>query len=408
MRILLINEVCGHTSTGRICGEIADRYADDGHDVKIAYGRSAFVPKQYKKYAVRIGNTWDVSFHALKTRIFDMHGFGSRGPTKRFLEWAERYDPNIVWLHNLHGYYINIESLFQWIKTHPELEVRWTLHDCWSFTGHCAYFTMAECNRWKDGCHDCPQKGGYPASIVFDRSEKNYLRKKELFTGIQRLKIITPSNWLAELVKSSFLSEYPVEVQRNTIDQNVFKPVKSDFREKYGFTDKRIVLGVANIWEKRKGLDDFIQLSRMLDDTYVIVLVGLTQKKIKSLLKKGKTTELIMLEAVSSQIRAVSCNDLKCIEAVKRYGGIAVPKGVENLYKEITENKWDEKVNKFPRIYCLPKTGSKEELAMVYSAADFFVNPTYEDTFPTTNLEALACGAYVITYDIGGSKETLI
>ncbi len=214
MRILLINEVCGHTSTGRICSEIAEKYEAGGHTVKIAYGRSPYVPKQYQKFAVQIGNSWDVRLHALQTRLSDRHGFGSRKATEKFLSWAEKYRPSLVWLHNLHGYYINVELLFAWIKSHPELEVRWTLHDCWPFTGHCVYFTMVKCEKWRSGCYGCPQKREYPAGIFRDNSRNNYERKKKAFTGVRNMKIITPSDWLSGLVRESFLGGYPVETRR--------------------------------------------------------------------------------------------------------------------------------------------------------------------------------------------------
>lgn len=406
MRILIINEVCGHTSTGRICAEIAQKYEAEGHTVKIAYGRFAYVPKQYRKYGIRIGNSWDVRLHALQTRLFDSHGFASKKATEKFLDWAEAYGPALVWLHNLHGYYIHAGILFDWLKKHPELEVRWTLHDCWAFTGHCVHFLMVKCNRWRNGCCSCPQKREYPASIFYDRSNKNYVRKKAAFTGIKNMKIITPSNWLAELVKSSYLGGYPVEVKHNTVNKEIFRPVKSNFRKKYGLDEKIIVLGVANAWEKRKGLDDFIQLSEMLDETYAIVLVGLTEKKIRKMPKKIK--RMCLIKNAEKLCRS-ECSDgmTKCAQTVGNDRGRAVPEGVINLYKAITGETYRKTNGSHAFIYCLPKTDA-EELAMIYSASDFFVNPSHEDTFPTTNLEAAACGTYVITYDIGGSKETLI
>lgn len=344
MRILLINEVCGHTSTGKICGEIAGELSDEGHEVKIAYGRSSYVPEKYQKYGIRIGNDWTVRLHALQTRLFDAHGFGSSGATKRFLKWADAYNPDIIWLHNLHGYYINIALLFRWIKAHPGKEIRWTLHDCWAFTGHCVHFTMAKCDKWKRKCQNCPQKREYPASRWMDRSEENFLKKRELFCGVKDMKIITPSQWLADLVRQSFLCEYPVEVRRNKIDETVFKPTPSDFREQYGLEDKKIILGVANVWDKWKGLEDFVMLSRMLDGRYAIVLVGLSDRQIKSLPKSRP-------------------------------------------------------------IIGMKRTNDTVQLAVMYSAADFFVNPSREETFGLTTLEAAKCGTKVIVYDSTASRE---
>ena len=155
-KMLIVNAFCGNGgSTGRICGELAQSYEGKGYEVKIAYGRKGSVPEKYKKYAVRIGNAVTVRLHGIYTRLFDRHGFASNQATKRFLKWAEKYNPDMLWLHNIHGYYINIELLFKWIKSRPNMQVKWTLHDCWSFTGHCAYFTLANCSKWKNHCEKC-------------------------------------------------------------------------------------------------------------------------------------------------------------------------------------------------------------------------------------------------------------
>ena len=163
------------------------------------------------------------------------------------------------------------------------MEVKWTLHDCWAFTGHCAHFTIAKCDKWKTKCQSCPQKHRYPSSRLADNSEDNFERKKKAFTGVKNMTLITPSHWLADLVRQSFLSEYPVEVVHNTIDTGIFKPTESDFREKRGLLDKTVILGVASAWDDSKGLSDFIKLSEMLSDKYKIVLVGLSEKQIKEM-----------------------------------------------------------------------------------------------------------------------------
>ncbi len=343
MKILLINSVCGIGSTGRICTDLAQQFEKESHTVKIAYGRSATVPEKFQKYAVRIGTDFDVKLHALQTRLFDTHGFGSKRATKKFLAWAEEYNPDLVWLHNIHGYYINVEMLFDWIKSRPNMQVKWTLHDCWAFTGHCSYFTLANCDKWRVRCAHCPQLRRYPASYR-DNSAGNFDRKKAAFTGVKNMTLITPSKWLANLVKQSFLKDYSVEVVYNTIDKTIFKPTPSDFRQRYGLENKKMILGVASVWDERKGLNDFIKLAGMLDDTYAIVLVGLTDKQIKSLPKN-------------------------CL-------------GIQ-------------------------RTNNPHELAAIYTAADVFFNPTYEDNYPTVNLEAQACGTSVITYDTGGARETV-
>ena len=341
MRVLLINSVCGIRSTGRICTDLAAEFEAKGDEVKIAYGREN-VPEQFKKYAVRIGNDLDVKLHGLRTRLLDEHGMGSRAATKWFLAWADSYDPDLLWLHNIHGYYINYKLLFAWIKTRPNMEVRWTLHDCWAFTGHCSYFTMVKCEQWKSHCSYCVQKKRYPSSILRDNCKENFDRKRAAFTGVKNMTLITPSQWLADLVKQSFLKEYPVEVRYNIIDTNAFKPTPSDFRERYELLDKKIALGVASVWDERKGLPDLLKLAELLDDNWRIVIVGLNKKQLT-----------------------------------------ALPENVIGI----------------------ERTNSTKELAEIYSAANVFVNPTYEDNFPTVILEAEVCGTRVVTYDTGGCRE---
>ena len=345
MKLLLINSVIGFGSTGRIVLEIAKEYEQNGYEVKIAYGRNEKCPEEAKKYAVRIGNDIEVYLHVLYTRLTDRHGLASKLATRKFLDWAENYNPDIVWLHNIHGYYINYVMLFDWIKSRPQMNVKWTLHDCWAFTGHCAYFTYVNCKNWCNevGCRSCCQKNTYPQSFI-DKAGKNYLRKRKTFSHIKNLIIITPSEWLASLVKKSFLREYNIIVVKNKIRTNIFKPTDNDFKEKFNITDKIMLLGVANKWEKRKGLDDFIELSTRLDDKYQIVLVGISKNEIKK-----------------------------------------VPQNV----------------------ICIPRVKSTTELVQIYSAADVFINPTREENYPTVNLEAEACGTPVITYDTGGCSETV-
>lgn len=343
MKVLFINSVCGIGSTGRICIKLAQGLEEQGHECRIAYGRKT-VPDMYRKFGIRIGKKINVILHVLRTRICDEHGFCSKHATSEFLKWADQFNPDLLWLHNIHGYYINIEMLFRWIKRRPQMQVRWTLHDCWAFTGHCSYFTVDKCDQWKNHCLHCPQIRRYPASLLISNCEQNFERKQVAFTGVMRMILITPSQWLAGLVKQSFLMEYQTEVLHNNVDTSVFKPTPSDFRQRYGLEGKKIILGVANVWNERKGIDDFFKLAKSLDDNFRIVMVGLNSLQIRSLL---------------------------------------------------------------PNMIGIQKTNSARELAEIYSAADVFFNPTYEDNYPTVNIEAEACGTKVITYCTGGAPETI-
>ena len=336
----MINVVCGIRSTGRICTDLATALEAQGHEVKIAYGRES-VPEEFQKFAFKIGTDFDVKVHGLKARLFDECGFGSKKASQLFIEWVKRYDPDIIHLHNIHGYYINIEVLFDYLRVCGK-KIIWTLHDCWAFTGHAAYCEYSNCDRWIEGCHDCPKKNDYPKSLI-DGSKSNWKRKQELFCGIPRMMLITPSTWLSNLITESFLKDYPVAVINNGVDIDVFKPSPSDIKNKLGIKEKFVILGVAALWEDRKGLTDFIMLSSLLSTDYRIVLVGLSKQQIRTLPK-----EIIGIE----------------------------------------------------------RTNSKAELAELYTMADVYVNPTYEDNYPTTNLEAIACGTPVITYNSGGSGES--
>lgn len=302
-----------------------------------------------KSNEMKFASDAEVKLDVLQTRIDGKAGFHSKNATKRLLSRLDEIKPDVVHLHNLHGYYVNIEMLFNWLANH-NCKVEWTLHDCWSFTGHCAYFTYAKCAQWKEHCaysRPCSQLNTYPKTFSKSSCSWNYEEKNHLFNLVpaERMKLITPSQWLADLVGESFLKDFPVEVRHNTIDTDVFKPIPSDFRERYGIGDRFMILGVASPWTERKGLSDFVRLAGQLDsDKYVIVLVGLSEKQVEEL-----------------------------------------PKGIVGL----------------------TRTESREELAGIYSTADVFFNPTTEDNFPTVNLEAEACGTSVVTYDTGGCSETV-
>lgn len=339
--LLQINTVVNSGSTGRIAEEIGQTAMNNGWKSYIAYGRGER-PSQSK--LIKIGTDWDIKIHGLQTRLFDKHGLASKTATNKLLQQIEKINPVIIHLHNIHGYYLNIEILFRFLKQ-ANIPVVWTLHDCWPITGHCVHFDYVGCDKWKTECSHCPQKTTYPASYFTDRSEKNFKLKKELFSSVPNLTLVPVSNWLANILKESFLRNTPVKVIHNGINTDIFQPFSDQkIRAKYNLTGKFIILGVANVWSPRKGLKDFIELSKKLSSNYQLILVGLTKKQIKSL-----------------------------------------PQNIIGIEK--TENI--------------------QQLAELYSASDVFFNPTYEDNFPTTNLESMACGTPVITYKTGGSPEII-
>jgi len=343
-KLLLINTLINSASTGRIAEEIGRQSVRSGFDVVVGYG---FVNNNSSLKTVKIGSTTDHYLHALKTRIFDRHGFASKSATKEFLKQVRSMDVDIVNLHNIHGYYLNVELLSKFL-IELDRPVVWTFHDCWPVTGHCTYFDAVNCDRWKTGCFNCPNKHGYPTSKFIDNSKNNFERKKQLFESIPNLTIVAPCNWMANIVRQSFLRDKDVKVIYNGVNTDVFNPAPYETLDKLksslGLAGKRIILGVASVWDKRKGLEDFKKLSALLYEDERIVLIGLS----------------------------------------------------DNQRTSLPEN-----------IIAVSRTENVEQLAAFYSMADVFVNPTYVDNFPTTNIEALACGTPVVTYNTGGSPEAV-
>lgn len=332
MKLLQINTTVNSGSTGRIAEDIGIVSQKQGFYSYIAYGQGN---RPSRSELVKIGTQKDIYMHGLQTLLLDRHGLASVNATKEFVGQLHEISPDVIGLHNLHGYYINYPILLDYIKR-ANVPVVWTFHDCWPFTGHCAYFERVGCKKWKTHCHECPLQKYYPKSYR-DRSFKNFIDKQQAFLGIEKLKIITPSHWLKDLVKESFLKDYDVEVIHNGIDLEKFRVLDN-------ITKEKIILGVASIWDDRKGLKDFIRLNEVLPEGYKIVLIGLKTKQIKNL-----------------------------------------PSGIVGI----------------------KRTESIDELVEWYNRASVFVNPTYVDNFPTTNIEALACGTPVITYNTGGSPEAI-
>ena len=342
MRLLEINS-CNYGSTGNIMLQIAETAKRTGAETLVCYPRSRSNAKKQSPGDLLIGNRISRNIHVRLAQLTGLNGMFSVFSTLNFLRKVDKWQPDIIHLHNLHNCYINLPLLFRYIKR-KRIPTVWTLHDCWSITGKCPYFTMVKCGHWQGGCYHCQQVKSYPASFV-DQSRLMWKLKKKWFTGVPNMTIITPSQWLSDLVEKSYLKEYQVRVINNGIDLTVFHPTDSDFRIRYGISpDKPILLGVAFDWGKRKGLDVFLKLAEDLGDAYQIVLVGTN-------------------EHVDAQLPA--------------------------------------------SIISIHRTQNQQELAEIYSAADVFVNPTREEVLGMVNIEALACGTPVITFETGGSPECI-
>lgn len=343
MKIFEINSV-SYGSTGRIMFQIADTVKKYGG---VAYTSSSFTKSRgeiFSKNHFQIGSAVGKVVHIILAKLTGRHGCFSRIATYRLLKKIEKVNPDVIHLHNIHGWYLNWKMLFDYLKK-ANIPVIWTLHDCWSFTGHCPHFEAVGCEKWKSGCNACGLYKSYPGCF-FDDSQFQYHYKKSCFTGVPNLTIVTPSHWLANLVKHSYLKEYKTVVINNGIDLNVFCPSPSDFRKKNGILKNQfMLLGVSLGWSIQKGIDVFIELANRLDeDKYKIVLVG-TDDKLDRILPKN--------------------------------------------------------------IISIHRTQNQQQLAEIYSAADLYVNPTREENFPTVNIESISCGTPVITFNTGGSPEII-
>ena len=342
MKIVQINTVCGTGSTGKIAVALYKLSEMEGYHPFIAYGRGN-APSNVRGY--KIGNILDFGVHVLSNFFLGNSGFASKTVTKHFLNWLDNIQPDIIHLHNLHGFYLHMELLFDYIKTH-NIPTIWTLHDCWSFTGQCAHFDYINCTKWQTNCFDCPIfRSDYPYSLFKDNSRQNYINKRMAFTGVKNMIIVTPSNWLSNLVKISYLKDYQVETIHNGIDLEQFRPTA--FTTPFPY-EKKYILGVANVWTEKKGLKYFLALANLLPEDFHVVLIGVSKKQ-----------------------------------------------------QKVLQTKYSNKIT------AITRTSNQQELAQWYSSAYAFVNPTLEDTFPTTNLEALACGTPVITFNTGGSPESI-
>ncbi|MBO4841857.1 MAG: glycosyltransferase [Bacteroidales bacterium] len=341
-KLLQINPVVRlNTSTGRIMREIGELAMASGWDSYVAYSGARDGMPQHSSQLVPVGDKLDLAVHAAATRLFDAHGLASKRGTRQFIERIRTIDPDVIHIHNIHGYFLNYPLLFKYLQESGK-PVVWTIHDCWLYTGHCYYYSAAHCSKWQTGCGHCPQKRAFPASWLFDRSARNLRDKQRAFGALENLTIVPVSDWIRQEMASSILADKHYQVIHNGIDLDTFRP---EAEEAEGKAEGTQILGVASIWLEEKGWSDLMRLAGQLRTGEKLVLVG-------------RTTE--------EQRRQL-------------------PAGVELI--ERTENIG--------------------RLAALYARSTVFVNPTWQDNYPTVNLEAIACGTPVVTYRTGGSVESV-
>lgn len=346
-KLLQINPVIRvNTSTGRIMQEIGELAMQNGWECHIAYSKGRDGIRECRSDIIPVGNKWSTAWHGIETRLFDRHGLASSHATRQFVRKIEEIRPDVVHIHNIHGYFLNYQILFDYLSK-AGIPVVWTVHDCWLYTGHCYYYSFAGCDRWQTGCHHCPQKKEFPTSLFCDRSRRNFEDKKSAFTSmpLDGMTIVPVSEWIRNEMRRSFLSAYPFRVIHNGINTDIFNIYDDrQVRKTFGLGNRHILLGVASIWSREKGLDDFIRMAGMLNEDEVVVLVGIKPED----------------------------------------------------RKRLPDN-----------VIGIARTENIRQLAELYAAADVFVNPTWQDNYPTVNMEAIACGTPVVTYRTGGSVEVI-
>lgn len=342
MRVFQLNTFCGVKSTGRIACEIAKLVQKDGGECRVGYGVPG-ISSDSERFAFKIGSAFERKLHAVLRKLFDAEGYGSWFATRSLIRAMRAFQPDLIHLHNLHGCYLHLPTLFRYFEK-ANIPIVWTLHDCWPFTGHCAYFDYSACTRWKKHCHHCPQQKNYPVCIGFDGSSRNHRMKQKFFALPKQIVFAAPCEWMTKHLQASSLAHYPFKVILNGVNREVFHPVQSDLRNRFALDNHKVCLAVASEWDQRKGLSYLLELANKMGNGYRFVIIGLNEEQIASLPK-----QVI---------------------------------GIKN-------------------------TADTKELAAWYTTADCLVNPTLEDNMPMVNLEALACGTPVVVFETGGCPEAI-
>jgi glycosyltransferase involved in cell wall biosynthesis len=385
MNVLQINSTVNYGSTGRIVEDLGNFIITQGGESIIAFGRTG---NTSKSKLLKIGSKVDQAIHLVFTRLFDTHGFHSKRATINLIKEIQKINPDIIHLHNLHGYYLNIEILFSFLKKYKKA-VLWTLHDCWSFTGHCCHYERVGCEKWKSQCYSCPLQYLYPESKWIDNSRKNFIKKKAIFNGVDNLTIITVSKWLQSQVKQSFIGSYATATIYNGIDATIFKPNNQfSLKKTYNFTNKKIVLGVANEWTEGKGFYKFIEISKFLDSNIIIILVGITEKQrselpsnivgvtrtkdVHQLVDYYAMADVFVTPSVAETFGMVVAEALSCGTPCIVNNSSALPELVDDTVGFVISNTTAEYVKAINLILSEPKINYRE--ATLEKARQFDIN----------------------------------
>lgn len=346
-RLLQVNTTMGRTAPALIADELDRLATAAGWDCHLAYGRPGPLAGGFDPASRhRLASTAEVAWHGAMTRLADRHGLHSQRATERLCRLIDRLQPDVVHLHNIHGYYLHYPVFFRYLRR-SGLPVVWTLHDLWPLTGHCAFFASDRCQGLARGCAGCRRKGVYPGSLLLSRAEANFREKQAAFAGLDRLHLVAVSQYVADCLPGSILGEYPVTTIYNGVDMPAHVPRAA--------TDSPLALGVAYRWDERKGLADFVELRRRLPDDWRIRLIGLTKKQIAALpggiegcervdspaelrrhyaeatvlvsLSHGESLGMVSLEAQACGAPVVMYDAGGCAETIAPDTGLAVARG---------------------------------------------------------------------------------
>lgn len=340
MKILIIDVNCRFSSTGKIVYDLYKAINANGDKCIVCYGRGK---KMNEPDIIKFSTNFEVFIHAFLTRISGLTAIYSPFATLKLIKIIKNFKPDVIHIHELHGYFINISSIIKFLKTN-KLKTVWTFHCEFMYTGKCGH--AYECDKWKYGCGNCPNIYEYPKSLFFDFSRKMFNWKKESFDDYNDLYLVTPSDWLKKRVQESFLKRYPVEVIHNGIDTNeIFYPREyNHLKKRHNLKNEKIVLAVApDLMDERKGGKFVNELAlKFINENVIFIMIGVKRSKFK-----------------------------------------------------FADN-----------VIALPKTLNQIELAEYYSMADVFVICSKRENFPTVCIESLACGTPVCGFDEGGTSET--
>lgn len=344
MKVLQINTVYKEKSTGRTCFEVEKALNAMGHDCVTAFGKGKKHSRDRENNYFIINNEVEYFLHNLLSRLVGLEGYFSFFSTRRLIRFIEKYHPDIIHLRSLHGHYLNLPLLFRYLQSR-DYPVIQNLHDMWSFTGGCCYYTSFQCDKWLEKCKNCPSKKEYPRSWLFDFSSKIQRDKEKWYSKIKHLTVVGVSKWVEEEAKKSFLSKYAnITYIYNWINQDIFRPYDdyNDVMDKYGIPkDKFIIIGVSAIWsENTPRVNDFLEIQKHLTSDEVLVMVGKTSLDLSS-------------------------------------------KGIIHI----------------------PFTYDTVELAKLYNCADVYIHCSIQETFGKVIAEAMSCGVPAIVYRTTGCQE---